>query len=107
MRRSARDTATACTARHRDGPRRPSRTGAHYTRPVDTINCGQCGGTALDPGFVEDSGDHSRGYARWIPGALETGFFGNAKRMGKQRWKIVAYRCSKCGHLELFTTDPV
>lgn len=71
------------------------------------MTCGQCGGTALEPGFVEDAGEHSRGYSRWIQGALERGIFGGAKRMGKQRWKIDAYRCPKCGHLELFASEPV
>jgi hypothetical protein len=60
----------------------------------------------LEPGFVEDSGQSSKGYARWIAGPLETGPFGGARRMGKQRWQIEAHRCRACGHLELFASKP-
>lgn len=69
--------------------------------------CSSCGSTNLDPGFIEDGGDHSRGYARWIAGRLERGPFGGARRMGKQRWEIEAYRCAQCGHLDLWVHNPV
>ncbi|QEU78041.1 hypothetical protein [Streptomyces subrutilus] len=68
------------------------------------VKCTHCGATDLEPGFVEDTGEHARGYARWIPGPLERGLFGGAKRMGKPRRQIDAYRCPRCGHLELFAT---
>ncbi|WP_433469007.1 hypothetical protein [Spirillospora sp. CA-128828] len=68
--------------------------------------CSQCGGEDAEPGFVEDAGEHSRGYARWIAGPLERGIFGGAKRMGRQRWQIDAWRCRQCGHLELFASEP-
>ncbi|TYK42849.1 hypothetical protein FXF68_41235 [Actinomadura decatromicini] len=61
----------------------------------------------MEPGFVEDTGDHSRGYARWIAGALERGVFGGAKRLGRPRWQIDAWRCRRCGHLELYARNPV
>lgn len=68
--------------------------------------CTQCGVEELEPGFVEDAGESSRGYARWIAGPLERGIFGGAKRMGRQRWQIEAWRCRQCGHLELFARSP-
>ncbi|MFF4586133.1 hypothetical protein [Streptomyces sp. NPDC001388] len=71
------------------------------------IRCSQCQGFDLEPGFVEDSGDHSRGYARWIPGALQRGILGNAKRFGRPRFQIDAHRCRACGHLELFAPHEV
>ncbi|MFJ8073282.1 hypothetical protein ACIQ7Q_04845 [Streptomyces sp. NPDC096176] len=61
----------------------------------------------MEPGFVEDSGEGSRGYARWIQGALERGVFGGARRLGRPRRQIDAYRCVSCGHLELFAHHPV
>ncbi|MEU6738481.1 hypothetical protein [Streptosporangium sandarakinum] len=67
-----------------------------------TMRCTQCDGTDLEPGFVEDAGEYSRGYGRWIAGSLERGPLGNAKRMGKTRWIIEAFRCIRCSHLELF-----
>ncbi|MET8468421.1 hypothetical protein ABZY90_05220 [Streptomyces sp. NPDC006422] len=69
--------------------------------------CGHCGTGGLEDGFIEDAGEHSRGYARWIEGALERGLFGGAKRMGRPRRRIQALRCPKCGHLELFAIDQV
>lgn len=74
---------------------------------MDTIKCSQCNTVGLEPGFVEDSGEGARGYARWIAGPLERGVFGGAKRMGRQRWQIEAFRCPTCGHLELFASKPV
>ncbi|MGW4490774.1 hypothetical protein [Streptomyces sp. NPDC004376] len=68
----------------------------------DTLRCTHCGTVGLEPGFVEDGGQYSRGYARWIQGLLERGPLGGAKRMGRATWQIDAYRCTACSHLELF-----
>ncbi|MFC0597377.1 hypothetical protein [Streptomyces palmae] len=74
---------------------------------MNNYRCTQCGTVGLTDGFIEDAGDHSRGYASWIEGALERGFFGGAKRRGRTRWQIAAFRCPVCGHLELFATEMV
>ncbi|MEU9027100.1 hypothetical protein AB0D46_06110 [Streptomyces sp. NPDC048383] len=74
---------------------------------MDGMKCTYCGAVGLEPGFVEDAGEGSRGYARWIAGTLERGLFGGAKRLGRPRRRIEAYRCSRCGHLALFATEPV
>ncbi|MDJ0383594.1 hypothetical protein [Streptomyces sp. G-G2] len=74
---------------------------------MNTVKCTQCETVGLEQGFVEDSGEGSRGYARWISGALERGVFGGAKRLGRPRWQIDAFRCPKCGHLELFARERV
>ncbi|GAA3475187.1 hypothetical protein [Nonomuraea roseola] len=66
------------------------------------MRCTQCDSADLEPGFIEDSGEHSQGYARWIKGPLERGLFGGARRMGKTRWIVDAFRCVECSHLELF-----
>jgi hypothetical protein len=68
--------------------------------------CTQCGHELVDEGFVEDMGEQSRGFARWIAGPLERGVFGGAKRMGRTRLAIAAFRCRSCGHLELFANAP-
>ncbi|WP_220451133.1 hypothetical protein [Nocardioides dongkuii] len=68
--------------------------------------CSACGSESLEPGFIEDAGEHSQGFARWIPGALERGLFGGARRMGKQRYVVDAARCGRCGFLMLFATQP-
>ena len=65
-------------------------------------HCTACQSVALEPGFIEDSGESSRGYGRWVAGALEKGILGGAKRMGKPKHAITASGCTVCGHLELY-----
>ncbi|MFJ5234476.1 hypothetical protein ACIQBJ_31795 [Kitasatospora sp. NPDC088391] len=68
------------------------------------LKCTHCGGHGLEQGFLEDSGENSHGDARWIAGALERGFFGKARRIGRPRHQVDAFRCPDCGHLELFAS---
>jgi hypothetical protein len=69
------------------------------------LRCSQRGAVGLEQGFVEDSGQNSRGYARWVQGALERGVFGGAKLIGRPKWQIDAFRCPHCAHLELFAAQ--
>ena len=64
--------------------------------------CSACGGESTSEGFIEDRGEASGGYLRWIPGALERGIFGGAKVAFKQRVPIAAWMCARCGHLDLY-----
>jgi hypothetical protein len=73
---------------------------------VNNVRCAQCGAVGLEPGFVEDMGQGSRGYSRWISGPLQRGLFGGAKVGGRPRWQIDAFRCPNCAHLELFAARP-
>ena len=68
-------------------------------------NCSQCGGVDFEDGFIEDNGQGSQGYARWIGGQLERGIFGGAIRFGSTRWVVDAIRCTTCGHLELYAKE--
>lgn len=72
-----------------------------------TRTCPACGGESFEPGFVEDAGEASQGYARWIPGPLQRGLFGGAKKYGKARFAIEADRCSACHHLMLFARQQI
>lgn len=47
------------------------------------MRCTYCGAVGLEQGFVEDTGEGSRGYARWIAGPLERGLLGGAKSLGR------------------------
>jgi hypothetical protein len=67
--------------------------------------CTACRSVALEPGFLEDSGESSRGYLRWIAGPLQKGIFGGARRMGKPKHTVSAYRCTVCGHLDLYVAQ--
>lgn len=62
--------------------------------------CPHCNGQ-LSPGFIEDQGQ-STGSLRWIQGSLQKGLMGGAKLFGKERSDVHAYRCGRCGRLELF-----
>ncbi|MEU6275245.1 hypothetical protein ABZ871_22950 [Streptomyces populi] len=68
---------------------------------MNDIRCAQCGAVGLEPGFVEDSGQGARGFARWVQGALERGPLGGAKLMGRPRRRIDAFRRPDRAHLEL------
>lgn len=72
---------------------------------MDDIRCTQCGTTGLEDGFVMDSGEGARGFARWVAGVLEKGPLGGARTMGRTKRQIDAYRCPRCSHLELYATD--
>jgi hypothetical protein len=74
-------------------------------QPEHYPTCTACGGEDLEPGFIEDMGEASQGYSRWIPGTLERGIFGGAKKFGKERWLLEAWRCARCQHLELFARE--
>ena len=74
---------------------------------MENLRCTHCGEEGLEPGFIMDQGEHSRGFARWVEGALERGVFGGARLMGRPKWQIDAYRCRSCHHLELFARHPV
>jgi predicted nucleic-acid-binding Zn-ribbon protein len=71
------------------------------------MTCTQCKFEELDEGFIEDTGQGTQGFARWIGGPLERGLFGGAKRLGRRRWKIAAFRCRQCGHLELYAREAI
>ena len=72
---------------------------------VDRPRCSYCGGGPLEPGFLEDAGEGSLGYSRWISGPLVRGPFGGAARFGRPRVPVHAFRCAACGHLDLFARE--
>ena len=69
------------------------------------LRCTLCGSTKLQQGFIEDSGQSARGFARWVSGRLERNVFGGAKLFGRPRLQVHAFRCTGCTHLELFAYD--
>jgi hypothetical protein len=73
---------------------------------MSDLHCTHCGAHGLEPGFIMDQGEHSKGFARWVEGGLERGLLGGARLMGRPKWEIDAYRCPSCHHLELFATRP-
>ena len=73
---------------------------------MSTPPCTACQSVAVEPGFLEDRGQGSQGYGRWIAGPLETGIFGSAKKFGSSASPVLGFRCSTCGHLDLYVDRP-
>jgi hypothetical protein len=74
---------------------------------MNQLRCTQCETVGLEPGYVEDSGRASFAYVRWVAGVLERGAFGIAKSSGRPRFQVDAFRCPRCGHLEMFAVNRV
>lgn len=74
---------------------------------MDGMQCKWCGEGELEVGYLEDlgHGDRKRDIA-WISGPVERGWLGGAKRRGRERREIEAYRCTRCSHLALFVPAP-
>lgn len=83
-----------------DGATTPGRGGGWEKARSTCTACGAQG--LLDEGWLEDTGESSRGYVRWVEGARDTGFFGGFSAMGASRILVRAFRCRECNHLELF-----
>lgn len=73
---------------------------------MNQLRCTQCGTVGLEPGYVEDGGRASYGFARWVPGFVQRGFLGIASGAGRPRVQVDAFRCPQCAHLELFAVTP-
>jgi hypothetical protein len=70
------------------------------------MKCTYCGAIGLEPGFIADSGQYSAGYARWVQGVLDRGFFGGVRMAKRPKWRIDVFRCLRCAHLEMFAPRP-
>lgn len=76
------------------------------SRPGIEASCTQCGGIEFVQGYIGDSGQGARGFARWFAGQLERGIFGGPKgQWGADVWIVEAVRCNNCGKLELFARE--
>lgn len=74
-----------------------------YRAGMAVKSCSSCGHDSLEPGFLADRGSPNGAFAQWFRGALETGAFGGAKRLGREYVAVHAFRCTRCHHLDLFT----
>lgn len=62
--------------------------------------CSACGSGTVE-GFLLDR-DKANAALAWIEGAPEKSFFTGVKVRGRRRGAVVARRCRKCGHLDLW-----
>jgi len=65
-------------------------------------HCTACGATNLE-GFLLDRGKGADSRPQdWYEGTPERGFLGLLKTRGHRHGPVVARRCRKCGHLDLW-----
>jgi hypothetical protein len=69
---------------------------------MDTTNCTQCGGPTSTGFVLETAIPHARTTPIWVEGEPENASWGGLKVKDRANYPIVAYRCTKCGHLELY-----
>jgi predicted nucleic-acid-binding Zn-ribbon protein len=69
--------------------------------PDVSIICPKCD-AAMREGFMLD--DLSVG--KWVDGPPEYGFLGVLKISGRDMHKMTAYRCPRCGYIELYAPFP-
>ena len=68
--------------------------------------CLRCGGS-MDVGLVIDQGSYNwPNVPVWLEGTPEKDFWTGLNMDGKRMYKVVTYRCVKCGRLESFTGEP-
>lgn len=72
--------------------------------PVST--CPKCNGT-MERGFIVDSTYGATFPVRWFEGVVEISRWVGIKNLRKRRrFGLVTDRCSKCGFLESYATEP-
>ena len=62
--------------------------------------CAKCSGT-LARGYTPEARDMSYKVDQWVEGEPKRGLFG-FKMRGKRRFDMEAWRCEKCGFVELY-----
>ena len=69
---------------------------------MQTPKCLRCG-SEMALGFLKDGQHGNVDVARWIEGEVRRGFFGGVKMPPhRDQLPVQAYRCRKCGWLDLF-----
>ena len=76
------------------------------SEPAPPYLCPKCQGP-MEVGFVLDYTEHNVPYQQsWIAGEPEHRWGGNVKARGGTKFNVRTYRCSACGFLESFATEP-
>lgn len=71
-------------------------------RPPQCRDCGK----AMDPGYLLDHTHGGYTQATWIEGLPEKGrIFRMLKIRGRRNLQALAYRCPRCGRLEMYALE--
>lgn len=63
--------------------------------------CGKCGGR-MERGFAAEHSQNRFSPVKWHPGAPERSWTGMYKIDRKQLRDMIAYRCGRCGLVEIY-----
>jgi hypothetical protein len=74
---------------------------------AESLSCYRCQGTSILGMLVEHYPHHQ---IRWVSGAARSGraarFFSEGSGGDRERYRVVTYRCTRCGALESFAQEP-
>lgn len=68
---------------------------------MPTPKCAKCSADMVE-GFLPDETRGPREIAIWVAGKPELGLLGSVKIDGREAHRVRAFRCTKCGYLELY-----
>lgn len=61
---------------------------------------------AMEEGFLADRGEANQVKPlRWVDGPPERSFWLGTKTRGKEQYQVTAFRCGRCGRLELYAVE--
>ena len=73
--------------------------------PELRVKCIHCE-SSMEPGYIADRGHGNvTTVAKWIGDAPDTHWYG-LKTRGHDKFPLSAYRCRKCGYVELRAVEP-
>ncbi|MEO7997458.1 MAG: hypothetical protein ABI852_08440 [Gemmatimonadaceae bacterium] len=59
-------------------------------------------------GLVLDRADYNIGMVpQWVEGMPEKSFWTGIKTKGHESYKVMTYRCERCGYLESYATEQI
>ena len=73
---------------------------------AESLSCYRCQGNSTLGMLVEPRDQHQ---VRWVPGTARGGMAGRFLGEGsgdRERYRVVTYRCTRCGALESFAQEP-
>ena len=72
---------------------------------AEALTCAGCGGE-MEEGFIIDRGHYGApGEQKWVEGEPERSIWTGIKTGGRRNFKVMSYRCERCGRLESYARE--
>lgn len=68
------------------------------------LNCPKCQ-SEMEVGFIADHTQSAKLPGDWVEGEPVKSFWSGTKISGKKQYRVVTYRCVRCGYLESYATE--